>query len=486
MRKRSKNLILLILGLVLSGTFFYLHRPHEQPILPVAGYHYYLSRQIYRGDVLYRDMFIDKPPLTELIGAGCFLVGSGKLFPSVILTRWVFFLFHLFAAIPLFIISRYFFRKVLPAFLVVLTYLSFSFPYEKLAVSADWHVPMVFFGLFSLVFFIRGRFFWAGLFASLSVLSWQPGLIFPIAILLAIAFSPPGSRFQRTALLLGAFLLPLGAVFLYSYLRGSLTDLVEQTILYGRINVSSEFLFGLRGLPRRIAASYSRSVPIMFLGMVGCGLGWFRLMKKKEPVGMFLIPLSLLTMMIVVNLVDSPSSRHLIPALPWISFFAVFFLERLHVRLDRRYLKAAPGVILAVLIGYSLIGTLEDRPALGSMEKQQRYYLNFLKRNGYRDGDSILCLESVLPALFAGRKNPGRHVYCLEEKHYRFIEIYQPGGFASIMSLIREKDPRLVYIGKYPWSRRDWSRKRYDPLRKFLGRRYELVETNNMWLYRKR
>ena len=480
-----KKYLALGLLLVTAAGFFHLHRPGEQPILPVAGYHYYLARQIYRGDVLYRDMFIDKPPLTETIGAGCFLACSGDLFSSVILTRWVFFCFYLFSAVPLFLLSRRLFRRELPAFLVALTYLSFNFPYEKLVVSADWHVPMVFFGLLSLVLFLRGMGFASGLAASLSTLFWQPGLIFLIAIFLSLALTARPGRRKSAVRIAAGFLIPIGLVLLHAGIRGSLSELVEQVILSGRQNIGSEFLYGVRVLPRRIVESYSGSIPIIILGLAGYCLGWRAIRRGGLSASRQIIPLSLLTMMIFIDLVDMPSSRHVIPALPWISFYAVFLVERLAGPREGILRPAVRYLVLAGLIACSLKGTLARRPGPGALERQRREYLDLLERNGYRPGDTIFCMESVLPALFAGLKNPGRHVYCLEDKHYRFIERYEEGGFESITRLIEEADPRLVCIGNCSWSRREWPRETYDPLREFLGRRYELVEDKRMWLYRK-
>jgi hypothetical protein len=483
MSERTKNSLLLGLLLFLAVVFFYFHWPHENPILPVAGYHFYLSRQIYQGEVLYRDLFIDKPPLTEMFGAGCFLLCSGKLIPSVIMTRWLFFLIYLFSAVPLYLISRHFFKQAHLSLLVVLTFLSFNFPYEKLAVSSDWHVLMLFFGLVSLALFLRGWIFMAGLAVSLSAISWQPGLIFLIALLLSLSLSLPGCRRKKSVKILAGFFIPVCIMVIYAWIRGSLPDLIEQTILYGRINVGSEFLDGIGELPRRVMKSYSRSIPIIILGLGGYIISWFLVARNRTLARRFIFPLSLFTMMIIIDLVDKPSSRHIIPALPWISVYAVFLIDWLPGKKLRSHFRIALIVCLLGLIGYSLPGTVKNRPGPQAMEKQQMAYLALLERHGYREGDSIFCMESVLPALFAGEKNLSRHVYCLEEKHYHFIQLYEEGGFDAIVRLIERDHPRLIYIGKQPWSHREWHKKRFNPLREFLSRRYRLIEDRRMWLY---
>ncbi|MDP8235288.1 MAG: hypothetical protein P9M08_02790, partial [Candidatus Erginobacter occultus] len=62
--RRRGDVVFFILIAAAAGIVFFLHQPTRREILPVAGNHFYLGRQIYRGDLLYRDIFIDKPPLT--------------------------------------------------------------------------------------------------------------------------------------------------------------------------------------------------------------------------------------------------------------------------------------------------------------------------------------------------------------------------------------------------------------------------------------
>jgi len=482
--ERNKTILLFILIFFLSTVFFCLHRPASTQVLPVAGHHYYLARQIYQGQLLYRDLFIDKPPLTELLGALCFLICSGDLLPSIILTRFVFFYFFLFSAVPLFFIARRIINMYYPAWLVVVIYLSFNFPYEKLAVSADWHVLMVFFGLTSVAFFLGDRLIISGLFASLSLLSWQPGVIFIISLVTAVLLFSRRRIRKDLMKLLGVFLIPFAILILYTWIRGNLRDMIEQTILYGRINVSDEFLVGLRMIPRRINISYSRNLPVLILGVVGFILNWVRVgVKGKESLKRYFFPLSLFSMMILISLVDFQSSRDVIPALPWISLYAVYLIYCIPGRRKLRLFRTVLSVSLVGLAIYSISGPMKNNPYRFTLEKQEARIRAKMKRFGLRKGESVLCMESILPCLFLNRKNLTRHVYYLQDKHYQFIQAYEENGFSHVLDAIQRDKPRLVQIRQCPWSKEDWLKERFDPLRELLADNYTQVEAPHLWLY---
>lgn len=469
---------------LISIFFFYLHWPMENTVWPVAGHHYYLSQQIYRGEVLYRDLFIDKPPLTELIGAGCFLICSGKLIPAIILTRWVFFLFFMLSAVPLFVISKTILKKSYLTWLTIIIFLSFNFPYEKLARSADWHVLMVFFGLASLALYLRNRRLICGLTAAMAFLSWQPGIIYIIAVTFAVLLFTRVGRLKKLTGILILFLLPVGLTIVYVWCRGSFSDMIEQTVLYGRINVGDGFLEGIKVIPERIRISYSRNIPIMLLGILGFALNWLQVVRGGGAVRkMYFFPLSLLSMVIIISLIDFQSSRDVIPALPWLSFYAVFLIDRVPGSEKSPVFRFILILFLAGLVIYSLVGTVKERPHRLALQKQQEKILAELERWGLGEGESILCMESVLPCLFLERKNLTRHVYYLQDKHYLFIQTYEEGGFDSVSRAVDKNKPRLIRIAKCPWSKEDWPKKRFDPLRVSLTEKYRLIEDQRQWLY---
>jgi len=212
--------------------------------------------------------------------------------------------------------------------MTVIVYLSFNFPYDKLARSADWHVLMVFFGLFSLAFYLRRRFLLSGLAASLSVLSWQPGIIFILTIVLVVLLFSQGGKTKKISWILSFFILPVGITIIYVYFRGSLSEMIEQTILYGRINVGDGFLEGIKVIPARIRISYYKNIPILLLGVLGFAVNWIKVLRGgKLVLERYFFPLILLSMILIFSLVDFQSSRDVIPALPWISFYAVFLID---------------------------------------------------------------------------------------------------------------------------------------------------------------
>ncbi|MDP8237294.1 MAG: DolP-mannose mannosyltransferase, partial [Candidatus Erginobacter occultus] len=445
-----------------------LHQPTRREILPVAGNHFYLGRQIYRGDLLYRDIFIDKPPLTEYIIAAAFLAAGGELIPAVIITRLIFFAFYLASALPLYLIARRVLGSRFRSRLAVLVYLGFGFPYDKLAVSADWHVLMVFFGLTAVAVYLAGRPLVSGLCAALSFLSWQPGLTFPIALLAGSLLFPRSGRDSRR--LAVGFLIPVAAVIIYTGFRGNLADFFQQTVLYGRINVSSEFFWGLRVVPRVVRKLYWRSLPFILLGTAGYLLNWLRVARSgRREFEKTFFPLVLLSLLILISAANFQGGRDMIPLLPWISLYVLYPAGRLEAKMNPRAFQTLAAAAIVGLAAWSLAGTIRLRPPWMNLERQELQMLKLAERYHLGADDQILCLESVLPCLFLDRTNLTRHTYYLQEKHYRFIETYEPGGFDSVLEAVRGQKPALVFVHLAPWSAPDWPAGRFQPLRNLLA-----------------
>ena len=94
----------------------------------------------------------------------------------------------------MFIISKHALGKIHLALLVILVYLSFNYPYIRIARGSDWHILMNFVGLLSVAFVLKNRYVLSGLFSSLAALSWAPGIVFFFATLFTVMLFPNDKR----------------------------------------------------------------------------------------------------------------------------------------------------------------------------------------------------------------------------------------------------------------------------------------------------
>ena len=302
----------------LSFIFFLFHWPVIKPVDELSGNHYYLAQQMSKGYVLYRDMFSDKPPLNEFIGAFCFLVCGRDLLLSIILTRFVYFFFFVLCAIPLFIISKEILGKSGLTWLVIIIYLSFNFPYTKVAQGLDWHILMNLLGLLSIASVLKGRYLLSGLFSSLATLSWQPGFIFFIIVLLTVILFIKDKKIKRLTRLILGFLLPILLLFIYAHINGSALDMVKQTILYGEFNIDS-FPGNILQSAVIINNRYRNSLYIIILAVWGFIISATQMMtgdyKKADLKGYFL-PLAAMTFSIFYSSFDLDGADDFIVFIP--------------------------------------------------------------------------------------------------------------------------------------------------------------------------
>lgn len=477
----NKKNVLIFLGfsllIVLATIFFFFHWPLFNPLCQARSNHYYFAQQMATGQVLYQDLFSVKPPLTEYVGAVCFRILQGEIIPAIILTRFVFFYLFVLAAIPLFIISKYAFQRYLFAWFVVLIYLSFNYPYVRMAEGADWHTLMNLFGLLSVAFVLKDRYILSGLFAALATLSWMPGIVFLIAVLSVQVLAAQGNRMRNTLKIFLGFFFPIVVFLLYAYSNRSLSDFIKQTILYGEINIKHQFLAGRELILKNIKASYTPQIPLIFLGCVGFMINLVQIIlarSQKAPLKNFLALGTIFFMTVVYSLVDFQGIPDFIPFIPLLAFYAVYFITFLR-GIKKSLVKDIifSGLIVS-LMGWSLRTSIIPAPKF-SLEKQQKAFRQELGRFDLGKTDLLCSVNSTLPLLFMNKKNAVKYVHFSFDRYYQFMEKYEAGGFDSIVSAIEKKKPKLIYFRRYRFLA---AKPRYRKLNKILTAHYTIKAEN--------
>lgn len=487
MSTKKNTTTILTFGIIfcLSTVFFILHWPVIKCVTVDDGNHYYLAKRIFTGDILYRDLFSDKPPLTEYIGAFCFFIGRGKILPSIILTRFVFFSFFMLSAIPLFFTSRYILKKPNLAYFVVLLYLSFNFPYKRIASGAEWHTLMNFFGLLAIAFFLKDYYILSGLCSSLATLSWMPGVIFFIATFSSIILFYNVKKKGKLLKISFSFAFSIFLLLMHLYVNGSLQDFIKQALLFGEFVVKGGFLEGLTLIPRAIYTNYKFNIPVIVLAAIGFVISSVQIAKgcyKDINLKACFLPASILLMIIIFSIVEFEQAPDFIPFLPWISFYAVYFINFLLYKIKNPLaIKIVSMCFILALIVFSLKNTIEKPPSL-TLKKQNAAVLSMLKSFDMRNDDLLFCMHAAYPLLFMNKKNITKHLRFFENRHYMFIERYEKNGFDSIVYSVSEMKPKLVCIHKNCMNK-FLNKYRYQKLRKLLEADYEKFENGNLIIY---
>jgi len=233
----------------------------------------YSGQQLLEGVPPYVSIFDHKGPLTSLISS--FGVWISRLLetPPVISVRAVFIVCGCLAIAAVYLLSRRLLRSARAAVFSTLTFIGF-FSFARYAVAEpEAKTPMVLFQTLALLLTAQKRWFLAGLCGSLTMLIWQPMVVFVLVTML-LAMYRPGEMDKRSALLraLGGATTPVAVVVACFYLWGALYELVNGTILFNlryldqeQLSVVSQIL---RGAEAIFVGYSSVLVPVVVASML--------------------------------------------------------------------------------------------------------------------------------------------------------------------------------------------------------------------------
>lgn len=223
---------LALLALLLGAAITVMYRPFSQLEVGDAAIYDYIAQSILRGQVPYRDVIDIKGPLATQLSALAIVVGKAVGLRDILAIR----LFHVllvgFLSAVTFLVAEAYFRSRaagLIAFLIPLMFPSFI---EMMIAGTQPKLPMMLFGMLSLLLIAKDRPFWAGFCSMLSCLCWQPGLMFAGVAFLMFSRYLTSWRDLRGLKVIAGALTPLAVTLAYFYSRGALSEMWAWTITY--------------------------------------------------------------------------------------------------------------------------------------------------------------------------------------------------------------------------------------------------------------
>jgi len=296
------------------------------------GIYLYGARELLDGNIPYVNIFEVKPPLTFFIPAGGFLVFSKLLGLSYILaSRITMLLFGGGTVFFTYLLAYHLFKNRFQALLSAIILLTFTV-FGWAALSGRIKIIMTFFAISCLYALIRKKWFTAGLLSSLSALTWQPGAILPLAVIIYAFTNKEQRKQQLINSILGAAL-PLIIVAIFFLIMGGLTETINQTILF-TITFKSSLHWGVFSGVNNFIYSliYFYGTEILFFLAGFLGLIIFIYKKSKDminlqnPIPFIFLPFIIL---MLYSLYDFQSWHDAIPLLPFIAIFASYYLIKL-------------------------------------------------------------------------------------------------------------------------------------------------------------
>jgi len=222
----------MLIAFLLGVLVMIFYRPFSRPEVGDPTIYDYVAQSILRGQLPYRDVIDIKSPGSQYISAAAISVGGIFGLRDIFAIRVLYVvLVGLLCAVTFLVTDAYFNSRFAAtiAFLIPLL----REPIAKLFIAGTQpKLPMMIFGLLSLLMIVRNRPMSAGVFSMLSCLCWQPGLMFTgTAVLIFSRYLTSWRDMKAIRVIVGAAI-PLAIVLGYFYSRGALGDLWAWTITY--------------------------------------------------------------------------------------------------------------------------------------------------------------------------------------------------------------------------------------------------------------
>jgi hypothetical protein len=301
------------------------------------------------------------------------------------------------------------------------------------ALSGRPKILMVFFSVACLYALIRKKWCIAGILGSLSALTWQPGAILPLVVILYSLMDKQERKKQLIRSIIGAAL-PLVIVVAFFFIMGGLQEMINQTVLF-TVTFKKATHWGFDSATNILIYSlvyhYGTEILFFIAGFIGFIIFTFKkrktLMDLKNPlpfIFLSFIPLMLYSLYDFQGLFDA------VPLLPFVALFASYFLLKfgkkisglLQHRTKLFHKKTITYVAAIIIILSSFYGIL---PILGESEPVMKNIIDeFSSKEKSDQINKIIINEGLLPAiplivedvgilriiklLFFTTKNPGK------------------------------------------------------------------------------
>lgn len=429
----------------------------------------YGGQQLTHGVAPYASIFDPKAPVaTFLCGLGAWLA---HLFGvnDVLTIRVLFCLCSVLAVLALYLLVLRIWESVIAALAAAVVLACYTGFARDALTGPDAKTPGVLFLIVSMWLAVRRNWFWAGIFASLSFLVWQPFLIFPVMAVLAAVVGDKDDRLRALARAVAGVLVPIVATCLYFVAAGAWSDFVESTFEYP--------LTGVKRAPRETAITrvkhvfvvvheyYQFSGVLFWVGaillvLVLAGRIWAGRTNWRTAFGDPVLIVVGLTGLFefAYPLTDFQSYPDVFPMLayPAIGIGAVVALAEKHLSLPgvRQAVVASAGAalaLLAALSGYWFTNIISNNTLL----RNERATGCAIQR-AIVPGTPLYSLGNPAPLVLTGRRNPDRYIY-LSAGVDSWKVHHLAGGLGAWEEQIHRANPSVVVLDT-------WRGKLHQPL----------------------
>lgn len=467
--KRTLALLAFLLGVAITT----MYRPLSQIEGGDAAIYDYIAQSILRGQVPYRDVVDIKTPLAPQLSALAMALGKAVGLRDIIAVRLLHvLLIGLLSALG-FLVAEAYVRSRAAGLIAFLIPLMFSSYIDMLIGGTQPKLPMMVFGMLSILLIIKDRPFWAGFCSILSCLCWQPGLMFTGVVFLMFSRYLTSWRDLRVLKAIAGALVPLAATVAYFYSRGALSEMWAWTITYNYTVFGPAARRSLGDAVDHLWRIMNRMFQPDIVLLWGSALGLLlflieRLKAKARERGGFrspdlfrdavVIPPLVYLGFCLINLQGGPD---LIPLVPFVGVFAAFLVIKLgqlgraaaRSRLGKpsksllplNVIMASAAIVIVLLMGLYR-GAAYKAQAQGITLKDQDRAIEPVSRLLGPD-DKIYVHGTVEILTLLGRQNLNPYVF-LDWGADDFAAARRNTTFSALIDEMDAQAPKLVSLSR--------------------------------------
>jgi hypothetical protein len=328
---------------------------------------------------------------------------------------------------------------------------------------------MILFGLAALWAIQKDRPFLAGLFAMLSALIWQPGLLFLGAAGLAFSRYLTSWRDLKVLMLLSGALVPLVLQVLHLWLAGGLRDFYLWTIDYnftvyapGEVKSFAEFIDYLL---RMLRGPFRQDRIYFLLAVIGATLVFFREVKRVYDLGAREVlegasRHSLIIAPVVYFAfcsVNVQGSADMLPFVPFIAIFssvalialldgAGYLLARKRAAVNRVTVANAGFAAACLLVPFlSVADAFIYRGTPITLQQQEADVREMTSLVG--PGEKVFTHGRTEILVISGLTNASKYFFLDRDKDV-YLDQVEPGGFYGWFERLKADRPKVVALGR--------------------------------------
>jgi len=475
---------------LVAAAVMFMYRPLSQAEEGDSATYDYMAQSVLRGQVLYRDVVDNKAPGSLYLSALAMQLGKALGLRDLIAARMLHVVLAGLLAVLVYLVAEAYLRNRIAAIMACL----FPLMSDRFALwvvgGGQPKLPMILFGMLTLLLVAKDSPFWAGVSAMLSCLCWQPGLLFAGTAFLIFSRYLTTWRDLRAAKVLAGAAIPLLILLSYFHAKGAFEDLWGWTVTFNYSVYGPRSVRGVDSGPShllRVALKIFRSDAVLVvLSFLGLALYAVRSMgeriKRRELFSSPDLYRDAIVIAPIVYLMFSifkfNAGPYLIPFFPFIGIFAGYVLTecvqgtRADVPVSNHPVRAVlvkwlPKFVVATMVFITLyrgaIYQFEPRPTLQDQDRAFEVVSRILGSNErmYVHGTAELLV-------LLNRPNLNPYVY-LDWGKDDVLATRREGGFGDVIGEIESQAPKIVAISRlqkvaHRGELTDWVAKHYEPL----------------------